>query len=114
MGVNFVVILVLWEDIVIVCNWWKVFWLLGCGSFMEIVRVEELGVEIVKVFLGSIFGLGFVKVIKGFCFWISIMFMGGVLFDLDNLKFWFDVGVICVGMGFKLIIKLVFKCGDFD
>lgn len=110
---NLIVILVFREDIVLVCNWRKVFWFFGCGIFIEIVKVEELGCEIVKVFFGGIYGFSFVKVIKGLYFWISIMLIGGVLFMEENLKVWIDVGVICVGMGFKLIIKEVFVIKDF-
>jgi 2-dehydro-3-deoxyphosphogluconate aldolase/(4S)-4-hydroxy-2-oxoglutarate aldolase len=39
---------------------------------------------------------------------------GGVLPDLDNLKEWFDAGVVCVGMGSKLISPQILKEKAYD
>lgn len=36
---------------------------------------------------------------------MSIMLMGGVLFNEENFFVWFLAGVICVGMGLKLFLK---------
>ena len=105
MGANFIVTPVLREDIAIVCNRRKVLWLAGCGSLSEIAKAEELGCEIVKLFPGNIYGPGFVKAIKGPQPWTSIMPTGGVSTDPENLKSWFEAGVVCVGMGSKLISK---------
>lgn len=105
MGANFIVTPVLREDIAILCNRRKVLWLSGCGSLSEIAKAEELGCEIVKLFPGSTYGPGFVKAIKGPQPWTSIMPTGGVSTDPENLKSWFEAGVICVGMGSKLISK---------
>jgi 2-dehydro-3-deoxyphosphogluconate aldolase/(4S)-4-hydroxy-2-oxoglutarate aldolase len=105
MGANFIVTPVLREDIAILCNRRKVLWLAGCGSLSEIAKAEELGCEIVKLFPGSTYGPGFVKAIKGPQPWTSIMPTGGVSTDPENLKSWFEAGVICVGMGSKLISK---------
>ncbi|HIF84673.1 MAG TPA: bifunctional 4-hydroxy-2-oxoglutarate aldolase/2-dehydro-3-deoxy-phosphogluconate aldolase [Flavobacteriaceae bacterium] len=105
MGANFIVTPVLREDIATLCNRRKVLWLAGCGSLSEIAKAEELGCEIVKLFPGSTYGPGFVKAIKGPQPWTSIMPTGGVSTDPENLKSWFEAGVICVGMGSKLISK---------
>lgn len=105
MGANFIVTPVLREDIAILCNRRKVLWLAGCGSLSEIAKAEELGCEIVKLFPGSTYGPGFVKAIKGPQPWTSIMPTGGVSTDPENLKSWFEAGVICVGIGSKLISK---------
>ena len=58
LGANFVVTPVLREDIAVVCNRRKVLWSPGCGSLTEIVRAEELGCEIVKLFPGGTYGPG--------------------------------------------------------
>jgi len=105
MGANFIVTPVLREDIAILCNRRKVLWLAGCGSLSEIAKAEELGCEIVKLFPGNTYGPGFVKAIKGPQPWTSIMPTGGVSTDPENLKSWFEAGVICVGIGSKLISK---------
>ncbi|WP_412560225.1 bifunctional 4-hydroxy-2-oxoglutarate aldolase/2-dehydro-3-deoxy-phosphogluconate aldolase [Winogradskyella sp. MIT101101] len=105
LGANFIVTPVLREDIAIVCNRRKVMWSPGCGSLTEICRAEELGCEIVKLFPGGIYGPNFVKGIKGPQPWTSVMPTGGVSPTRDNLEGWFNAGVICVGMGSKLIAK---------
>ena len=106
MGANFIVTPVLREDIAIICNRRKVLWSAGCGSLSEIAKAEELGCEIVKLFPGNIYGPEFVKAIKGPQPWTSIMPTGGVSTDPENLKSWFEAGVVCVGMGSKLISKI--------
>lgn len=113
LGANFVVTPVLREDIATVCNRKKVLWSPGCGSLTEICRAEELGCEIVKLFPGGIYGADFVKAIKGPQPWTSIMPTGGVSPTYENLKGWFDAGVVCVGMGSKLISSEVVKNKDF-
>jgi len=105
LGANFIVTPVLREDIAIACNRRKVLWSPGCGTLTEITRAEELGCEIIKLFPGDIYGPQFVKGIKGPQPWTNIMPTGGVSPTLENLKGWFDAGVMCVGMGSQLISK---------
>ena len=114
LGANFVVTPVFREDIAIVCNRKKVMWSPGCGTLTEICRAEELGCEVVKLFPGNIYGPDFVKGIKGPQPWTSIMPTGGVAPTHENLKGWFDAGVICVGMGSKLLSKELIKNKDWD
>ena len=113
MGANFIVTPTLREDIAIACNRRKVLWSPGCGTLTEINRAEELGCEIIKLFPGDTYGPGFVKAIRGPQPWTSIMPTGGVSTDEDNLKGWFDAGVICVGMGSKLISKDILANKDY-
>jgi len=113
LGANFIVTPVLREDIAIVCNRRKVLWSPGCGSLTEIVKAEELGCEIVKLFPGDLYGPKFVKGIKGPQPWTSIMPTGGVSPTEENLKGWFDAGVTCVGMGSQLISRDIIAHKDF-
>ncbi len=113
-GANFVVTPVLREDIAVVCNRRKVLWSPGCGSLTEITKAEELGCEIVKLFPGSTYGPGFVKGVLAPQPWTSIMPTGGVSPTKENLKGWFDAGVICVGMGSKLMAKQANGSFDYD
>ena len=39
---------------------------------------------------------------------------GGVSTEEDNLKAWFESGVVCVGMGSKLISNEILANEDFD
>ena len=103
LGANFIVTPVFREDIAIVCNRRKVLWSPGCGSLTEIAKAEELGCEVVKLFPGDVYGPQFVKGVLAPQPWTSIMPTGGVSPTEESLKQWFDAGVVCVGMGSKLI-----------
>ena len=113
-GANFVVTPVFREDIAVVYNRRKLLWSEGCGSLTEIAQAEEMGCEIVKLFPGSVYGSEFVKAVKGPQPWTSIMPTGGVSTDAANLKDWFQAGVLCVGMGSKLIRKELLANKDYD
>ncbi len=110
LGANFIVSPVLKEEMAKVCNRRKVAWSPGCGSLTEIGLAEELGAEVVKIFPGSqVGGPSFVKAVKGPFPWCSIMPTGGVEPTDENLKAWFQAGVICVGMGSKLLTSDIVK-----
>lgn len=109
-GANFIVSPVLNEEMARVCNRRKILWSPGCGSLSEISKAEELGAEIVKIFPGEqVGGPEFVKAIKGPMPWTSIMPTGGVEPTSENLGAWFKAGVVCVGMGSKLITSDMVK-----
>ena len=114
-GANFIVSPVLNPDMAKVCNRRKILWSPGCGTLSEINLAEELGAEIVKIFPGSsVGGPDFVRAIKGPCPWTSIMPTGGVEPTVDNLRDWFDAGVICVGIGSNLITKEIIQKKDWE
>ena len=112
-GANFVVTPVFRNDIAVVCNRRKVLWSPGCGSLTEITKAEEMGCEIVKLFPGGTYGPSFVKAIKGPQPWTLIMPTGGVTTEENNLRGWFDSGVLCVGIGSKLISKEILLNKDY-
>lgn len=115
LGTNFIVSPVLVEDMAKACNRRKILWVPGCGSLTEISKAEELGAEIVKIFPGSsVGGPDFVKAIKGPFPWTSVMPTGGVAPNEENLRKWFDSGVVAVGMGSRLITKEIFKNQDYE
>ena len=113
LGADFVVTPTLREDIALVCNRRKVMWNPGCATVAEIARAEELGAEVVKLFPGGTYGPGLVKAILAPQPWTSIMPTGGVSPDRENLKGWFDAGVVCVGMGSKLVSEEVIAARDW-
>ncbi len=114
LGANFIVTPVFREDIAIVCNRRKVLWLPGCGSLTEIAKAEEMGCEVVKLFPGDVYGPQFVKGVLAPQPWTSIMPTGGVSPTEESLKQWFDAGVICVGMGSKLISEKLLSEKNFS
>ena len=113
LGADFVVTASFKEDIARYCNRRKIPYMPGCGTLSEIGTAEEWGCDIVKLFPGSVYGPGFVKAILAPQPWTEIMPTGGVVPSEENLKGWFDAGVVCVGMGSKLIGKQILEQRDF-
>jgi len=114
-GANFVVGPILNSEIAMLCNRRKIAYSPGCGSVSEISQAEELGVEIVKIFPGEeVGGPGFVKSLLGPCPWAKIMPTGGVDATWESISAWIKGGVVCLGMGSKLITKELVAAKDFD
>jgi 2-dehydro-3-deoxyphosphogluconate aldolase / (4S)-4-hydroxy-2-oxoglutarate aldolase len=113
-GAKFVVGPLLNPDVARVCNRRKIPYCPGCGTLSEIGAAEELGCEIVKIFPGnSVGGPDFVKSVLAPCPWTSIMPTGGVDATEASLREWFEAGVVCVGIGSKLITKALLDAGDY-
>lgn len=77
----------------------------GCMTITEINAALKTGVDIVKVFPGDIVGSKFIKNVKGPLPHVNLMPTGGV--NLENMKEWFDNGVVVVGIGGNLTTGLV-------
>jgi 2-dehydro-3-deoxyphosphogluconate aldolase/(4S)-4-hydroxy-2-oxoglutarate aldolase len=113
-GADFVVGPFLDEEVARICNSRKIPYSPGCGSVTEIHRAELLGVEICKIFPGAeVGGPAFVKSVKGPCPWTEIMPTGGVSPTKESLSEWFGAGVVCVGIGSKLITKELLAAKDY-
>jgi len=113
-GANFVVGPVLDKETAIACNLKKIPYSPGCGSATEIHEAHKLGVEICKVFPGScVGGPDFVKSVKGPMPWTDIMPTGGVSPTEESLRAWFGAGIVCAGMGSKLISKDLLQKKDY-
>lgn len=80
-------------------------WIPGCMTATEIMLAEESGAGIVKLFPGHLLGPGFMNAIRDLFPGLNFMPTGGVEVEKQNLKAWFDAGVVAVGMGSKLISK---------
>jgi len=87
------------------CREQNTIWIPGCGSVTEIFHAQQLGAKLVKIFPGNVLGPGFVKSAKAVFPDLAFMPTGGVTPTEENLKSWYDAGVLCVGMGSKLISK---------
>lgn len=113
-GANFIVGPNLSEAAAVVCNRRMIPYSPGCGSATEIVRAQELGVEIVKVFPGGqVGGPAFIKAVKGPMPWTKAMPTGGVSPTPDNVTAWIEAGAVCLGMGSKLVRKDLVAAGDW-
>jgi 2-dehydro-3-deoxyphosphogluconate aldolase/(4S)-4-hydroxy-2-oxoglutarate aldolase len=114
-GANFIVGPLLNADVARACNRRKVPYSPGCGTVSEIGQAEELGCEIVKIFPGAeVGGPSFVEAVKGPCPWTSIMPTGGVDPTEESLTRWFKAGIVCAGIGSKLITKELLAAKDYD
>ena len=113
-GADFVVGPLLDEETAKLCNKRKIPYSPGCGSVTEIHKAHELGVEICKLFPGAqVGGPAFVKAVKGPCPWTEIMPTGGVSPTKENLSEWFGAGIVCAGMGSKLVTRELVAAKDW-
>lgn len=92
----------------------KILWVPGCMTPTEIMRAEDAGAELIKLFPGSLLGPGFVSAIKELFPDVSFIPTGGVKLEADNLNAWFKSGVSAVGAGSTLIDKKSIEDGDYS
>jgi len=84
----------------------------GALSPTEVFQAYNLGVDVVKIFPGSLGGPAYVKALKGPFPYIPMMPTGGV--SSGNLAEWFATGVVAVGAGSELCPPQLAKEGKFD
>lgn len=89
-------------------------WVPGCMTPTEIIRAEQLGAKLVKLFPGNILGPSFLSAIKELFPGLLFMPTGGVEAEKENLSGWFKAGVCAVGMGSKLITKSALENKDYE
>jgi 2-dehydro-3-deoxyphosphogluconate aldolase/(4S)-4-hydroxy-2-oxoglutarate aldolase len=92
----------------------KVLWIPGCMTPTEILKAEQFGVELVKLFPGNVLGPSFVQAVKELFPQMKFMPTGGVDTSVENLSAWFKAGVTAVGMGSKLISKEAMEGDNFN
>lgn len=90
-----------------------ILWAPGCMTPSEIMRAEDNGAELVKLFPGSSLGPGFVAAIKELFPNLLFIPTGGVKLEEDNLRLWFRSGVCAVGAGSTLIDRKSIDLGDY-
>lgn len=102
------------EEIARLCNKKRIPYIPGAATVNEIIKAEEFGAEIIKIFPGStVGGPKFVEALLGPLPKTKIMPTGGVSVDEENIKAWFKAGVACIGMGSQLISKKLMKEKDY-
>jgi 2-dehydro-3-deoxyphosphogluconate aldolase/(4S)-4-hydroxy-2-oxoglutarate aldolase len=102
-GTDFIVAPILDEATAQTCKEFDTPWVPGCGTLTEIVKGNDLGAPLVKLFPGSVLGPDFVKAALGPVPNLKLMPTGGVDTSLESLSRWFYAGVVAVGMGSQLI-----------
>lgn len=108
-GAKFIVSPSFNADVAKICNLYSIPYTPGCFTPTEIQTALEAGVDLVKVFPGSVAGPAMVKALHGPFPQLAIMPTGGV--SLDNLETWFVAGVTLVGAGSNLTAAA--KTGDY-
>lgn len=83
----------------------------GALTPTEVFQAYSLGVDVVKVFPGSLGGPAYIKALKGPFPYIPMMPTGGV--SATNAKEWFAAGVVAVGAGSELCPPALAKEGKF-
>jgi 2-dehydro-3-deoxyphosphogluconate aldolase / (4S)-4-hydroxy-2-oxoglutarate aldolase len=84
----------------------------GALTPTEVFKAYSLGVDVVKVFPGSLGGPTYIKALKGPFPDIPMMPTGGV--SAANAAEWFAAGVVAVGAGSELCPPQLAKEGKFD
>lgn len=84
----------------------------GALTPTEVFQAYKLGVDVVKVFPGSLGGPAYIKALKGPFPYIPMMPTGGV--SSKNVADWYAAGVVAVGAGSELCPPQLAKEGKFD
>ncbi|MGE7907600.1 bifunctional 4-hydroxy-2-oxoglutarate aldolase/2-dehydro-3-deoxy-phosphogluconate aldolase [Peribacillus sp. NPDC094092] len=84
----------------------------GVMTPSEMVRAWEAGAEAVKLFPAGLLGIDYIKDVKGPLDAIPIIATGGV--NLQNIKTFFEAGVLGVGLGSSLVDKKLIEENRFD
>ena len=97
------------KDVCELCNLYKIPYMAGVFTINEIVAALKAGVEVCKIFPGSLAGPDYIKAIHGPLPQAECMPTGGV--DLNNVEEWIKKGAVAVGTGSNLTAPA--KHGDF-
>lgn len=114
LGTDFIVCPGLVEEVAMVADQHDMLWTPGCMTPTEIIKAEQLGAKMIKLFPGNLLGPAFVSAIKELFPGLLFMPTGGVEVNKDNLTAWFKSGVCAVGMGSKLVTKSIMENKQFD
>ncbi|MEO9022832.1 MAG: bifunctional 4-hydroxy-2-oxoglutarate aldolase/2-dehydro-3-deoxy-phosphogluconate aldolase [Ginsengibacter sp.] len=112
-GTDFIVCPGLVEEVAKVADKNDMLWIPGCMTPSEIIRAENLGAKMIKLFPGNILGPQFMSAIKSLFPDLLFMPTGGVDLERENIAAWLKSGVCAVGMGSKLISKQLLEQKDY-
>lgn len=92
----------------------NILWVPGCMTPTEIMKAEDAGARLIKLFPGNLLGPGFVSSIKELFPDVLFIPTGGVKLEEDNLRSWFSSGISAVGAGSTLIDRKSIDEGDYS
>ena len=112
-GTDYIICPGLIDEVVTVADKHDMLWVPGCMTPSEIIRAENMGAKMIKLFPGNILGPAFMSSIKELFPGLMFMPTGGVDLDKENIAGWFKAGVSAVGMGSKLVSKQLLEQKDY-
>lgn len=113
-GADFIICPGLVEEVGHVADKNNMLWVPGCMTPSEIIRAENMGAKMIKLFPGNLLGPQFMSAIKSLFPDLLFMPTGGVDLNKENIGAWFKAGVCAVGMGSKLISKPLLENKDYS
>ena len=113
-GTDFIVCPGLVKKVAEVADKHDMLWAPGCMTPTEIIKAEQLGAQLIKLFPGNLLGPSFVSTVKELFPGLLFMPTGGVEVNKENLGAWFKSGVCAVGMGSKLVTKPIMENKQYD
>lgn len=113
-GADFIIAPGIIEEVAETVHKEEMVWIPGCMTTTEIIRAEDAGAKLIKLFPGNLLGPAFVSAIKELFPDLLFMPTGGVEVSKENLTGWFKAGVAAVGMGSKLITKEILEKKDYE
>lgn len=99
-GAEFIVAPTFDKEIAKLCNTYDIPYIPGCMTINEMIEAKKYGIDIIKLFPGDQFGIGYINSIKAPLPQMNIMVTGGI--NLENIEKWIKGGVIAVGIGGNL------------
>lgn len=111
-GSQFIVTPIIDEEIIKSCVSKEIPIFPGAFTPSEIYKAWSLGASAVKVFPATQLGVAYIKDVLGPLDTIKLLPTGGI--SKENIKSFFDVGVVGVGMGSSLLDKHLIKNKDFE
>ncbi len=112
-GADYLICPGLIDEVATVADKNNMLWVPGCMTPSEIIRAENMGAKMIKLFPGNILGPAFMSAIKELFPGLLFMPTGGVDLDKENIAGWFKAGVCAVGMGSKLVSKNLLEQKDY-
>lgn len=99
-GAKFIVSPSFDREVAKLCNLYQVPYMPGCITPTEITEALKYGVDVIKIFPGSLVGPSYIKALKGPFPNVNLMPTGGV--DVENVRDWLKSGAFAVGIGSSL------------
>jgi len=111
-GANFLVSPICEEGLVDAMVNSRLLTMAGALTPTEVFKAYSMGVDVIKIFPGSLGGPAYIKALKGPFPYIPMMPTGGV--NSMNAAEWFAAGVVAVGAGSELCPPKLAKEGKFS